>query len=112
MKSMSPALREHWEGEVRTIATCWRLDLQDGTTFGFTNHNEPIDYDGVTYEAATGFVPTEFEQSSSRAVDGMDIQAFLDSETITRLGQEAGWQGYPVGGPRSYDPGDVGSRFD
>lgn len=90
MKSMSPALREHWESEVRTIATCWRLDLQDGTVFGFTNHNEPIEYDGVTYEAATGFVPTEFEQSSSMAVDGMDIQAFLDSETITAADIAAG----------------------
>lgn len=90
MKTMSPELREHWESPVRTIATCWRLDLKDGTTLGFTNHDRPIQYDGVTYQAASGFVPTEFEQSGSMAVDGMDVQAFLDSETITAADIAAG----------------------
>jgi len=36
----------------------------------------------------------------------------IDNETITRLGKEIWWRGDPGGAPRSYDPADVGSRFD
>jgi uncharacterized phage protein (TIGR02218 family) len=83
MKTISSNLLEKWQAESTTIATCWRLNLTNGTVMGFTDHDKDIIYDGVTYEAATGFTPTSFEQSGDMSVDGMDIKAFLDSQTIT-----------------------------
>lgn len=89
MKTITPELKEHWESSVRTIATCWLLELKDGTKMGFTTHDEPIEWDGVTYSPA-GFTPTKFEQSSDMSVDGMDVQGFLDSEAITEADIAAG----------------------
>ena len=88
-KTITPDLKAHWESSVRTIATCWRLELKDGTVMGFTEHDEPIVYDGVTYDPA-GFTPTTFESSSDMSVDGMDIQGFIDSEAITEADIAAG----------------------
>jgi len=88
-KTITPELKAHWESSVRTIATCWLLVLKDGTRMGFTNHDEPIEWDGDTYDPA-GFTPTQFEQSSDLSVDGMDVQGFLDSEAITEADIAAG----------------------
>lgn len=88
-KTITPELKAHWESSVRTIATCWRLELKDGTVMGFTEHDEPIEWDGVTYDPA-GFTPTTFESSSDMSVDGMDMQGFIDSESITEADIAAG----------------------
>ncbi len=89
MKTITPELKAHWESSVRTIATCWLLELKDGTKMGFTTHDEPIEWDGVEYSPA-GFTPTKFEQSSDMSVDGMDVQGFLDSDAITEADIAAG----------------------
>ena len=39
MKSVSPALAAHLNGEVTTLATCWRLERADGWVRGFTDHD-------------------------------------------------------------------------
>jgi len=83
VKSITPELRAHWAEGTTTIATCWRLELTNGTIMGFTSHDSDITYDDVVYKASTGFTPTQYEQSADASVDGMEVQAFLDSESIT-----------------------------
>lgn len=68
--------------EVTTAAWCWKLTLKDGTVFGFTNHDEDIVSNNVTYEAATGFVPTAVETSNNMSVDNLEVEGFLDSASI------------------------------
>ena len=70
------------QSDVTTIAWCWKLTLKDSTVLGFTNHDEDIVLNGITYEAAAGFVPTAVETSSNMAVDNLEVEGFLDSERI------------------------------
>jgi len=69
--------------EVVTAAYCWRVDRTDGVTFGFTSHDQDLTFDGVTYEAATGFTPTAVDTSDSLSVDNLDVDGVLSSERIT-----------------------------
>lgn len=69
--------------EVLTMAYCWKLTLQDGTIYGFTNHDKDLTISGVTYEAAAGFVPTAVETSNNMSVDNLEVEGFLDSDRIT-----------------------------
>jgi hypothetical protein len=73
-----------------TLATCWKIELTDATVLGFTDHDQDIVYSGVTYQAATGFTRTAYEQQTGLIVDNMDIQGFFDSAAITEADVLAG----------------------
>lgn len=90
MKTVSANLKDHLAQETTTMVTCWQIEMTDGTVLGFTEHDRNIEYDGVIYEAATGFTPTAFEQSMGMSVDNMDVSSFLDSDSITEADIEAG----------------------
>ena len=77
-------------GEVVAIAWNYRIELTDGTIFGFTSHDQDLVIDGLTYEAATGFTPTAAETSSNLAVDNMELAGMMDSDRITPADLEAG----------------------
>lgn len=83
MKSIGASLLAHIQGEVTTIATCWRVTRVDGEVFGFTDHSESISIDGVTYIASTGYTATAIQSGSGLNVDNLDVEGALDSETIT-----------------------------
>lgn len=69
-------------GELLSIAWCWKLELQNGEVLGFTNHDEDISFDGVTYEAATGFDPSVVDSTDDMAVDNLDVEGVLSSDRI------------------------------
>lgn len=69
--------------EVYSAAYCWRIDRTDGVSFGFTSHDQDLTFDGVTYEAATGFTPTAVDTSDSLSVDNLDVDGVLTSDRIT-----------------------------
>lgn len=83
MKTIASGLQAHYETETTTIATCWKATLKDGTILGFTSHVEDLSISGVTYEAASGYTPTNVETSADLSVDNLEVQGFLDSPSIT-----------------------------
>ncbi len=70
------------QGEVTTTAWCWRITFADGTTLGFTSHDQDLVISSVTYEAATGFSPTAVDTAKDMSVDNMEVEGFLDSNNI------------------------------
>ncbi len=82
MKTLSTALQNHLMQEVTTLATCWKLTRRDAVVLGFTDHDRPILFEGVTYEAASGLTPTAIAGSATLAVDNLDIEGMLDSAVI------------------------------
>ncbi len=90
MKTLSTALKTHLAQEVTTLATCWKLTRRDGTVLGFTDHDQDIAFDGLTYEAATGFTPTAVESSAALNVDTLDIEGMLAAAHITEADLLAG----------------------
>lgn len=97
MKTLSPALAAALADGVGTFATCWRLTRADGLVFGFTDHDRPIVYDGLTYEAATGLGATQATARADLSVGGLEIEGALSSTAITVADVEAGlWDGAAV----------------
>jgi uncharacterized phage protein (TIGR02218 family) len=82
MKTISSTLAAHIAGEVTTLATCWKLTRRDTTVFGFTDHDQNIAFNGVTYQAATGFTPTAIQTTGSLAVDNLNVDGMLSSGSI------------------------------
>lgn len=82
MKPASSALAAHLDGEVTTLATCWRLQRQDGWVRGFTDHDQPLSIDGLTYVASTGFLPSAIKSGADLSVDNLDVDGFLDDDAL------------------------------
>lgn len=82
MKTISAALGQHLDGEVTTLATCWRLERADGWVRGFTDHDKDLEVDGLVYTAATGFLPSAIKSGSDLSVDNLDVEGFLDDDAL------------------------------
>lgn len=82
MKTMSPGLAAHLDGEVTTLACLWRLERVDGWVRGFTDHDQDITYLGLSYLASTGFLPSAIKSGADLSVDNLDVDGFLDDDAL------------------------------
>jgi uncharacterized phage protein (TIGR02218 family) len=82
MKTLSAALQAHLDGGTTTLAWVWRIERSDGVVFGFTDHDRPLEFGGVTYEPESGFAASEIRMGTDLAVDSQDAEGVLTSDTI------------------------------
>jgi uncharacterized phage protein (TIGR02218 family) len=82
MLIVSPQFQAHLNGEATTHCYCWKLERKDGLVLGFTDHDAPLAFDGVTFEPQTGFNATQAESELGLSVSTMDVEGALSSEAI------------------------------
>jgi uncharacterized phage protein (TIGR02218 family) len=83
MKTLSPAFQAHLDGGTTTLAWCWRITRADGGTFGFTDHDRSLVFDGTDFEPESGLTASEIRSGSDLAVDAQDAEGVLSSDRIT-----------------------------
>ncbi|WP_150526811.1 DUF2163 domain-containing protein [Roseibium sediminis] len=83
MRQFETGFAGHIAGPATSLCWCWQVTRQDGLIFGFTDHDRALIFDGVTFEAASGFSGTEIESSLGLSVDNMDVEGALSSDAIT-----------------------------
>ncbi len=97
MKSASTALAAHIAGDTTTLATCWKVTRRDGTILGFTDHDQDITFSSQLYQASTGYTRSAVHTIANLAVDNLDIESALDSDTLDAADLRAGlWDGAEV----------------
>lgn len=90
MRALPQTLRDRLASGVTTLARAWAVTRSDGTTLGFTDHDRPLAFEGVTFEAASGFTAEAMEQSTGLSVDTAGLQGALQSDAISDLDLERG----------------------
>ncbi|MDE2182893.1 MAG: DUF2163 domain-containing protein [Alphaproteobacteria bacterium] len=90
MKSLSPALKSHLCSGATTLCWCWKITRRDGAALGFTDHDEPVGFDGLAYAAATGFTASEVQSTLGLAVDNLTVMGALSSQTLNEADLAAG----------------------
>jgi uncharacterized phage protein (TIGR02218 family) len=83
MKALPPALQAHLDEGTTTLAWCWRITRADGVTFGFTDHDRTLSFDGTAFEPESGLTASEVRSGSDLSVDAQDAQGVLSSDRIT-----------------------------
>ena len=73
MRTISVALQAHLEGEVTTVAMCWKIKRKDNVILARTDHDNIITYDGVDYLPINSGMPSNWSQSSNLAPSNMDL---------------------------------------
>ena len=89
-KSLSTPLQNHLDGRATKMVHCWKVTRNDGTVQGFTDHDNDLTFDSVTYEAASGFTASQFSSSMGLAVDNMEVEGALSSSNINEDDLAAG----------------------
>jgi uncharacterized phage protein (TIGR02218 family) len=83
VKSLASELQEHLDGGATTLCFCWRIIRADGQTFGFTDHDKTLNFEGTIFDSETGLIPSELRNSSDLSVDAQDAEGVLTSDRIT-----------------------------
>jgi uncharacterized phage protein (TIGR02218 family) len=90
MKTISPDLQAHLNSGTTTLCWCWKIVRNDAMTLGFTDHDVAVVFDGVTYEAVSGFTASEVQSTLGLAVDNLTVLGALSSSTINESDLAAG----------------------
>jgi len=90
MKILPSGLRQSLDSGATTLCRCWKLIRADGVVMGFTDHDEDITFDGVTYRAASGFTASSINQSLGLNVDGLEVHGALIDEGLNEDDLAAG----------------------
>lgn len=83
-------LLTHLQGEVLTLASCWKLTTRDAQVYGYTSHTSDLVIDGVTYTSAQGMTPTSIAITVGTGIDNASVLAQFTSAALTREDIQAG----------------------
>lgn len=90
VKALSSGLQEHLDGRATKMCYCWKVTRNDGLVQGFTDHDNTLTFGGVTYEASSGFTATQFAASTGLAVDNLEVEGAISSDSINEDDLAAG----------------------
>jgi len=90
MRDFSSEFAAHINGEATTLCWAWKLTRTDGVVLGFTDHDEDLNLNGVIYQAASGFSPSDIDSRLGFALDNSLVQGLLSSDAIIDTDIRAG----------------------
>ncbi|TVQ55954.1 MAG: DUF2163 domain-containing protein [Rhodobacteraceae bacterium] len=83
MRAVDAALQARLDGGATTLCRCWRIERRDGRAFGFTDHDAPLSFDGLTFEAASALDASAVERTGGLAPDNVTVAGALTSAAIS-----------------------------
>ncbi|MEM7722875.1 MAG: DUF2163 domain-containing protein, partial [Pseudomonadota bacterium] len=57
-------LDAHLAEGITGVARCWKVTRADGVSYGFTDHDRTLEFDGVTFRADTGLSAAALSQTT------------------------------------------------
>lgn len=84
------ALHAHLGGGITTVCRCWSVTRAEGEVLGFTDHDESLSFDGISFRANTGMTAKALVQGTGLSVDNTEALGALMSEAITEEDLQAG----------------------
>lgn len=86
------------DGEVTSLALCWRLERRDGAGVALTSHDEPVESVGTMFEPAPGMTPAAVIRSMGLEPHSAEASGALSSATLSEADLALGrWDGAAVG---------------
>lgn len=90
MRSLPAGLQAHLDTGATNLCWCWRVARRDGVSFGFTDHDHDLAFDGTVFEAATGFTASEIKDHVGLGVDNLEVTSALVSDRLSEEALSAG----------------------
>jgi uncharacterized phage protein (TIGR02218 family) len=90
VRDIPEALAVSLASGVTTLCNCWKIIRRDGEVLGFTDHDEPLAFDDLTFLAGTGFEGTEIEARLGLAATGSELHGAIADESLRESDLAAG----------------------
>ncbi|HYE28994.1 MAG TPA: DUF2163 domain-containing protein [Allosphingosinicella sp.] len=78
------------EGDLTTLAFCWRVERRDGICLGFTSHDRDLEAGGLAYRAAPGIRPSAISVSDGFDAGALDVSGALTGDAVSEADLAAG----------------------
>ena len=76
-------LIEHLLTGASTTCHAWAVVRRDGKTYGFTDHDRDLSFDGLVFKANSGLTAGALQFTSGLAVDNTEVSGALTDDGIT-----------------------------
>lgn len=90
MGGINAAFQAHVQSGLTTLCRCWAVTRRDGVTFGFTDHDRALNFEGVAFKADSGLTAQALQQSTGLSVDNTEAIGALSDAAISEEDIEAG----------------------
>lgn len=85
------------DGQLTSLAFCWRLERSDGAGLGLTSHDQALVKDGAKYIPSPGIVPAAVSRSLGLEPQSSEVAGALSSEALDEQDLALGrWDGASV----------------
>jgi uncharacterized phage protein (TIGR02218 family) len=71
------------DGELTSLALCWRIERPDGAGVALTSHDQPILVDGAMHCAAPGMVPSAISRRLGLEAHSAEVAGALTADAIS-----------------------------
>ncbi|PWG18266.1 DUF2163 domain-containing protein [Salibaculum griseiflavum] len=83
-------LIDHLATGLTTTCWCWAIVRTDGVTFGFTDHDLNLEFEGIEFKAQSGLTARAVMAGSGLSVDNSEAMGALSDAAVTETDIEAG----------------------
>ena len=90
MSEDKQALLAHLQTGLTTTCRCWAITRNDGQTFGFTDHDMELDFEGLVFKASTGLTAATIEQATGLSIDNTEAMGAISDASVREEDIEAG----------------------
>lgn len=87
---MSAALQAHLATGATHVCHCWAVTRRDGVVLGFTDHDRPLAFDGISFQPETGLSARALASTTGLSVNNSEAIGALSAAAITEGDINAG----------------------
>ena len=85
------------DGELTSLALCWRLERADGAGIALTSHDQPVSSEGVEHRPTPGMMPAAVTRKLGLEAHSAEVAGALSSEALDAADLALGrWDGARV----------------
>jgi uncharacterized phage protein (TIGR02218 family) len=79
----SAQFEEHLQQRGTTLATLWKIERRDGVKYFYTDHNEPISFNGDLYVPQSGIKASTVTTEATGGVSSLDVEGHIEDDEIS-----------------------------
>ncbi len=84
------ALHDHLKTGQTHVCQCWAITRKDGMTYGFTDHDNALTFEGITFQADSGMSAKALAASTGLSVNNTEALGLLQSNALDEADIVAG----------------------
>ena len=90
MQIINSALQSHIDSGVTTLCSLWCLELKGGQKIGLTDHDRPLDFQGLIFSPQNSFASSDSESRLGFAADNGTLQLVFNLPELNKTTLQAG----------------------